>query len=116
MKMPSLRKLSKTKAEKKILTLVAVHRREETAAEEISEECGFCGNKGGNWRDGGGHVISRLALIGKVSAIITHISGKVWTLNVKRALHICSCMNIQDQAKSYQAGVRLPNSQSLNNH
>lgn len=54
MKMPSLRKLSKTKAEKKILTLVAVHRREETAAEEISEECGFCGNKGGNWRDGGG--------------------------------------------------------------
>lgn len=72
--------------------------------------------KGETGEMGGGHVISRLALIGKVSAIITHISGKVWTLNVKRALHICSCMNIQDQAKSYQAGVRLPNSQSLNNH
>lgn len=32
---------------------------------------------------GGCHVISRLAPIGKVSAIITHISGKVGTLKLK---------------------------------
>lgn len=65
---------------------------------------------------GGCHVISRLAPIGKVSAIITHISGKVGTLKLKPALLICSSRSIQSVAKSSQAGVCIPNSQSLNNH
>lgn len=39
---------------------------------------------GAGWGCGGAgrHVISRLAPIGKVSAIITHISGKVGTLKL----------------------------------
>lgn len=41
-------------------------------------------------REKGCHVIGCLAPIGKVSAIITHISGKVGTLKVKPALLICS--------------------------
>lgn len=65
---------------------------------------------------GGCHVISSLAPIGKVSAIITHISGKVGTLKLKPALLICSGTSTQSVAKSSQAEVCIPNSQSLNNH
>lgn len=46
----------------------------------LDDGCGFCGNRGVGW-SGGCHVIMRLTPIGKVSAIITHISGKVGTLN-----------------------------------
>lgn len=49
------------------------------------------------------HVISHLVPIGKVSAIITHISGKVGTQKLKPGLLICSGTNIQSEAKSSQA-------------
>ena len=48
----------------------------------------------------GCHVISRLVPIGKVSTIITHISGKVGILKLKPALLICSSTSRQSVAKS----------------
>ena len=71
------------------------------------------GTVGDSWH----HVTSRPAPIGKVSAIITHIGGKVkGTLTLRPALLICCSTSIQRVAKSSRAGVCLPNSRSPNDH
>lgn len=60
---------------------------------------------------GGCHVISRRAPIVKVSAIITHISGKVGTVNLQAGPLICS-----SGSKPSKSQKLIFQTQSLNSH